>query len=88
MTYKGYRRIMVVSKDIKGVYIIMNKSEKLNLTLKPKVLETLNAMADEYGMSRSAFITMLVMNKQEQQQAMESVRLADGLQRSQSVLNG
>ena len=64
------------------------KSEKLNLTLKPKVLETLNAMADEYGMSRSAFITMLVMNKQEQQQAMESVRLAHGLQRSQRVLNG
>lgn len=66
------------------------KSEKLNLTLKPKVLETLNGMAEEYGMSRSAFITMLVMNKQEQeqQQAIESVRLADGLQRSQSALNG
>ena len=79
---------MVVSKDIKGVYNMNKKSEKLNLTLKPKVLETLNGMAEEYGMSRSAFITMLVMNKQEQQQAIESVRLADGLQRSQSVLNG
>ena len=79
---------MVVSKDIKGVYNMNKKPEKLNLTLKPKVLETLNGMAEEYGMSRSAFITMLVMNKQEQQQAIESVRLADGLQRSQSALNG
>lgn len=55
------------------------KTSKYNITFKPSVVAILDDMADNWGLSRSAMLATLVMQKHEQMQAMLSVEKAKNL---------
>lgn len=55
------------------------KTSKYNITFKPSVVAILDDMANTWGLSRSAMLATLVMQKHEQTQAMLSVEKAKNL---------
>lgn len=55
------------------------KTSKYNITFKPSVVAILDDMANNWGLSRSAMLATLVMQKHEQTQAMLSVEKAKNL---------
>lgn len=55
------------------------KTSKYNITFKPSVVAILDDMANTWGLSRSAMLATLVMQKHEQMQAMLSVEKARNL---------
>lgn len=57
-----------------------NASIKVNVTFKENVLQVLDRYAEEWGLSRSAMLTALIMGKYEQEKAAEMLAKAKSLQ--------
>jgi len=57
-----------------------DKSQKVNVTFKPNVLEILDEYADMWGLSRSGMLSALVMMKYEQDKAGRMIEQAGKLQ--------
>lgn len=67
------------------------KSAKATITLKPAVLENLDKLASDFGLSRSGMITVLVKNRIREDEAMqmskefqEALKSAENLKKKSS----
>lgn len=56
-----------------------DKSIRVNLTFKKNVLDLIDGYAKEYGLSRSGMLSVLVMNKREQDTAAKLISEAKQL---------
>ena len=66
----------------------VEKKRKLNLSVSPDIIEYLQIQSTEYGMSISAYLTMLVCNHRKESQALESMQNMGGImQRLEELLN-
>jgi len=57
----------------------VEKKRKLNLSVSPDIIEYLQTQSIEYGMSISAYLTMLVCNHRKESQALESMQNMGGI---------
>lgn len=56
-----------------------DKSIRVNLTFKKNVLDLIDEYAREYGLSRSGMLSVLVMNRREQESAAKVIEKAKHL---------
>lgn len=66
----------------------VEKKRKLNLSVSPDIIEYLQIQSSEYGMSISAYLTMLVCNHRKENQALESMQNIGGImEKLEELLN-
>lgn len=66
----------------------IEKKKKLNLSFSPDIIEYLQVQATDYGMSISAYLTMLVCNHRKENQALEGMQNIGGImERLEELLN-
>lgn len=62
--------------------------KKLNLSFAPDIIEYLQNESEEYGMSISAYLTMLVCNHRKESSALEGMQnMGEIMQKLDKILN-
>ena len=66
----------------------VEKKKKLNLSFSPDIIDYLQVQAADYGMSISAYLTMLVCNHRKENTALESMQNIGGImEKLEELLN-